>query len=71
MSSLRFTLIQTHLFWEDKAANLQMLEQKLRQLPEDTHVVILPEMFSSGFSMQPELLAETMEDTTITWMKNF
>lgn len=70
MSSLRFTLIQTHLFWEDKAANLQMLEQKLRQLPEDTHVVILPEMFSTGFSMQPELLAETMEDTTISWMKN-
>ena len=70
MSSLRFTLIQTHLFWEDKAANLQMLEQKLRQLPEDTHVVILPEMFSTGFSMQPELLAETMEDATITWMKN-
>lgn len=47
-----------------------MLEQKIRQLTEDTHIVILPEMFSTGFSMQPELFAETMDGNTLAWMKN-
>lgn len=69
MSSLRFTLIQTPLYWEDVAANLQMLEQKIRQRDQQTHIVILPEMFNTGFSMQPELLAEPMDGTTVNWMK--
>lgn len=69
MSTLTITTIQTNLYWEDKAANLQMLEQKINQLQQKTEIVILPEMFSTGFSMKPELLAETMEDETIAWMK--
>ena len=69
MSTLTITTIQTNLHWEDKAANLQMLEQKINQLQQKTEIVVLPEMFSTGFSMKPELLAETMEGDTITWMK--
>lgn len=69
MSTLTITTIQTSLYWEDKAANLQMLEQKISQLQQKTEVVILPEMFSTGFSMKPELLAETMEGESISWMK--
>ncbi len=69
MSTLTITTIQTILHWEDKAANLQMLEQKIRQLQQKTEVVILPEMFSTGFSMKPELLAETMEGESVAWMK--
>jgi predicted amidohydrolase len=68
MSTLTITTIQTNLHWENKAANLQMLEQKITGLPK-TEVVILPEMFSTGFSMKPELLAETMEGETVAWMK--
>jgi omega-amidase len=68
MSTLTITTIQTDLHWENKAANLQMLEQKILGLPK-TEVVILPEMFSTGFSMKPELLAENMEGETVTWMK--
>jgi len=53
MSTLTCTLIQTKLFWEDAAANRQMLEEKINSINEKTEVVILPEMFSTGFSMQP------------------
>ncbi|WP_315819092.1 nitrilase-related carbon-nitrogen hydrolase [Paraflavitalea speifideaquila] len=69
MSTLTITTIQTHLHWEDKAANLAMLEQKINGLQQKTEVVILPEMFSTGFSMQPELLGETMEGESVAWMK--
>jgi len=69
MSTLTITTIQTNLFWEDKTANLQMFDQKIRNLQQKTEVVVLPEMFSTGFSMQPEKLAETMDGPTITWMK--
>lgn len=69
MSSLTFTLLQTGLHWEDKKANLAMLEEKIKAINEKTQVVVLPEMFSTGFSMKPELLAEPMEGETVTWMK--
>lgn len=69
MSLLHFTLIQTALHWENKAANLQMLEEKINAVKEPTQVMVLPEMFSTGFSMQPEKLAEAMEGPTVEWMK--
>lgn len=69
MKDLRISLAQTHLQWEDIAGNLQQLEAKLQAIPTGTHIVVLPEMFSTGFSMQPERLAETMQGTTILWMK--
>lgn len=69
MSTLTITTIQTALYWEDKAANLRMLEEKINQIGQKTEIVVLPEMFSTGFSMKPELLAETMEGETIAWMK--
>ena len=69
MSSLTLTLIQTQLHWEDKEANLAMLEQKIKAIQKKIEVVILPEMFSTGFSMKPEKFAETMDGTAIEWMK--
>lgn len=69
MSSLTISLIQTNLFWEAKKANLEMLQKKIEGIQEKTEVVILPEMFSTGFSMQPEKFAETMEGETIQWIK--
>ncbi len=69
MQSLTITLIQTHLHWEDKAANLAMLEQKILNLSDKTELVILPEMFSTGFSMKPQQLAETMSGRTVQWMQ--
>src|SRR5205085_10276893 len=69
MSSLTLTLIQTQLHWEDKQANLSMLAQKINSIQEKTEIVILPEMFSTGFSMRPEQLAETMDGIAGEWMK--
>lgn len=69
MSTLSITLIQTNLHWEDKPANLARLEQKIMAIPGKTEVVVLPEMFSTGFSMQAAKLAETMEGDTVQWMK--
>ena len=69
MSSLHISLIQTQLFWEDKAANLLMLEEKINSISQKTEIVVLPEMFSTGFSMNPSALAETMDGPTVQWMK--
>ncbi|MBC7936872.1 MAG: amidohydrolase [Rhizobacter sp.] len=66
---LTITTIQTDLHWENKTANLRMLEDKLRNLEQSAEVVLLPEMFSTGFSMRPEALAETMNGETVSWMK--
>lgn len=69
MSSLTLTIIQTDLSWENKAANLQRLKEKIESMEQRTEIVVLPEMFSTGFTMAPELFAETMEGDTIAWMK--
>jgi omega-amidase len=69
MTGLTITTIQTNLHWENKTANLQMLKEKINAIDEKMEVVILPEMFSTGFSMKPELLAETLDGQTMTWMK--
>jgi len=68
MSGLTITTIQTRLTWEDKSANLAMLEQKINSIGK-TEIVVLPEMFSTGFSMKPVELAETMEGESVQWMK--
>src|SRR4051812_26552055 len=69
MSTLTITGIQTNLHWEDKSANLKMFEEKILSISKPTEIVVLPEMFSTGFSMKPEKLAETMDGETISWMK--
>jgi omega-amidase len=69
MSTLIITGIQSSLHWEDKKANLQMLEEKIFSISQPTEIVVLPEMFSTGFSMQPKKLAETMDGETVEWMK--
>ncbi|MEO5996227.1 MAG: nitrilase family protein [Chitinophagaceae bacterium] len=68
MSSLSITLIQSNLYWEDREANLRMFEEKISALKEKTEMVILPEMFSTGFSMNTKLLAEKMDGPTVEWM---
>ncbi len=69
VSILQFSLIQSSLFWEDKGANLDMLAQKIRSIEQPTEIIVLPEMFTTGFSMQPEKFAETMEGPSVDWMR--
>ena len=68
-NTLNISLIQTELAWEDKQANLDRLAAKIRSLPAGAEVVVLPEMFSTGFSMRPEVLAEKMDGSTVGWMR--
>jgi len=67
-SQLHFTLIQTDIQWEDKTANLTHYESLLNAISGPRHVVVLPEMFSTGFSMAPERLAEKMDGNAVQWM---
>lgn len=69
MSTLTLTGIQTTLHWEDAAANRKMFEEKINSIANKPEIIILPETFSTGFSMKPKELAETMEGETIKWMK--
>jgi omega-amidase len=69
MSTLTITTIQSALHWENKTANLEMFEEKIFSIKARTEIVVLPEMFNTGFSMKPELLAEKMDGPTVQWMK--
>ena len=67
--TLNITMIQSNLAWEDKLSNLKSFEEKIRGHNDKMEVVILPEMFSTGFSMKPSEHAETMDGETVQWMK--
>ncbi len=69
MPDLRVTLVQSMLHWEDAAANRAMFGQKLAVLKGTTDLIVLPEMFTTGFSMRSKELAETMEGATVAWMR--
>jgi len=67
-SPLNITLIQPDIVWEDKVANLQQYEDSIANITSARQVIILPEMFSTGFSMSPERLAEPMDGRSVRWM---
>src|SRR5580693_4318805 len=69
MPTLTITTIQADLQWEDKTTNLRRLEEKIDGIGVHTELVVLPEMFSTGFSMRPETLAERMDGPTVDWMQ--
>jgi predicted amidohydrolase len=67
--TLVVTLIQSTLHWENISANLEMFSKKIDAITETTDLIILPEMFSTGFSMSPETFAEDMNGSTVNWMR--
>ncbi len=69
MQDLRITIIQSDVHWEDIGANLAMFEEKIWRIGEPTDVIILPEMFTTGFTMNASKLAEMMNMRTFKWMK--
>ncbi|MEB2785772.1 amidohydrolase [Algoriphagus persicinus] len=66
---LSIALLQTQLYWKDKVANLAMLEEKLWEIEKVVDLIILPEMFPTGFSMDAAELAEPMNLTVCKWMQ--
>ena len=69
MQDLTVTVVQSELVWEDPAANLELFGRQLSGLTGKTDLVVLPEMFSTGFSMNPEPLARTMDSADVRWLQ--
>jgi omega-amidase len=68
MEQLSITLIQTDLVWEDVQANLANFDRLLSTINQSTDIILLPEMFTTGFSMNVEKLAESMDGKTMQWL---
>jgi len=69
MQDLKITIIQTDPHWEDIEANLAMFEEKIWQIKGETDVIVLPEMFTTGFTMAASRFAEHMNMRTFKWMR--
>jgi omega-amidase len=69
MQDLTLTLVQSELAWEDIPTNLSRFEAEMDSLKTATDLIILPEMFSTGFSMAAPDLAEEMDGAAVAWMK--
>lgn len=68
MDNLKITIFQGYLFWENIDKNLQNITLRLSSIREKTDLIILPEMFNTGFSMSIDTLAEPMNGKTMQWM---
>lgn len=69
LEKLNITLVQPNIIWENREANLKKYSKMLAGVGQ-TNVIVLPEMFTTGFSMQPKKLKETMAGPSVNWMKN-
>ena len=66
---LKIALIQSELVWENTLLNRVKFTSKIKAVSDKADLVVLPELFTSGFTMQPENVAETMDGETIVWLK--
>lgn len=66
---MKTALIQTPLFWENPIKNRVYLNEQINSISQYVDLIVLPEMFTSGFTMNPKNVAETMQGETISWLK--
>ncbi len=69
MSSLRVSIVQADLAWHDPAANRRQFSHRISELSGTTDLVVLPEMFTTGFSMDAPALAEGVDGPSIDWLR--
>ena len=67
---MKIALLQTALSWENPSKNRDLLQHKINAISQYVDLFVLPEMFTSGFTMHPKNVAETMEGETILWLKD-
>ena len=67
---MKIALIQSSLLWENPIANRNFSEEKINAITEKVDLIVLPEMFTTGFTMNPEAVAETMQGKTIQWLQS-
>ncbi len=70
-NDLSVALIQTYLAWEDFDANIQHIHKQIISLPEDVDLIVLPEMFTTGFTMRPEIFKDTIENDTLKHLEEW
>ena len=70
MSHLKVTLVQANLAWEDPVTNRAHFDHLLASAKGDTDLVVLPEMFTTGFTMAGDKWAESMDDPSVSWLRN-
>ncbi len=68
--TLRLALLQTELVWEDSEANLALMDQWLEKLDHQVDLIIFPEMFNTGFTMNASAVAQTMEGPVASWLRS-
>jgi omega-amidase len=68
-TTMKIALIQTELVWENPSENCSGITQKINTITENVDLIVLPEMFTSGFTMHPKNVAQTMEGAAISWLK--
>jgi predicted amidohydrolase len=69
MQDLKVTLIQSDLAWEDIDSNLAEFDAEITAIEEDTHLIVLPEMFSTAFTMNAAALAQDMNGSAARWLQ--
>ena len=69
MQPLTVSLLQTHTQWHDAEANRALFDGLFAHVPDAAQLVVLPEMFSTGFTMDSSQVAESMEGATVAWMR--
>lgn len=67
MTDLKIALVQSSLVWENHSANLELMNKHLNSI-SGVDLIVLPEMFTTGFSMEPARLAEKMDGKTMQWL---
>jgi predicted amidohydrolase len=67
---MKIAILQSSLFWENPTANRNHFEEIINAISEKVDLIVLPEMFSTGFTMNPEAVAETMQGETIMWLQS-
>lgn len=70
MSHLKVTLVQANLAWEDPVTNRAHFDHLLASAKGATDLVVLPEMFTTGFTMAGDKWAESMDDPSVSWLRN-
>jgi omega-amidase len=69
MQNLKIALIQADLVWENPETNLSRFTERIAEIGSGIHLIVLPEMFTTGFSMHPRHLAQEMNGPSVAWMK--
>lgn len=66
---IRVTIVQSDIVWHNISANIKAFDQKIESIDQPTDLIILPEMFTTGFSMSAPIYAEAMDGSSVAWMR--